>query len=830
MSDAPYFNRELSLLDFQERVLAIAENPNVPLLERVKFLAIVGSNLDEFFQVRVAGIHAQATAGVRRRTADGRTPYEQLSEIRPKCVRLLERAERLLAHELIPDLTYHGIDLFGWADLDDDDREVLTARFEQDIYPMLTPLAFDPAHPFPFISNLSLNLAVEISNPKTGAGQFARIKMPPLLPRFLRVGDRERFVPVESVVAAHLASLFPGMEILGHYPFRVTRSADQALEEEEAEDLLEAMEELLHARHRFSRAVRLEIDRSMPDEVRDLLVKQMQLSDDLVYVHHGLLAHGGLWGVYGLDRPELKDEPWIPPTQPSLADLDRPRELFDRIRENDVLVHLPYDAFGTSVGAFIGAAAADPAVVAIKQTLYRTSDPDDPAIGGELSIVDALMKAARSGKQVVVLVELKARFDEEANINWARLLEEAGVHVVYGVTGLKTHAKIALVVRREGDRLVRYSHIGTGNYNPKTARIYEDLGLLTTNPELGADLGELFNVLTGYSRQKKYRKVLVAPTTLRRDLRKLIREETERGPEGRILWKLNHLIDPKTIDLLYEASGAGVPIDLVVRGVCGIRPGIEGFSETIRVRSVVGKYLEHSRILKFGDGERARYLIGSADMMQRNLNGRVEALTPIEDPRLKARLEEILQIALADDLLAWELHGDGSWTKVPTSRGLNTHLRLESLALARAGGAGPDPSRAAGTDDIVIAGGGIVHRQLDDRTEVLLIHRPRYDDWSFPKGKLAAGEDQVSAALREVEEETGLRCSLGPEVGAIEYVDRHGHRKVVRYWAMPAGEGEFAPNDEVDEIRWMEVEQALTTLTYDRDAALLRTFADTGLR
>jgi polyphosphate kinase len=617
------------------------------------------------------------------------------------------------------------------------------------------------------------------------------------------------------------------MEILGQYPFRVTRSADQALEEEEADDLLEAMEELLHTRHHFSRAVRLEIDESMPDEVRDLLARQMQLDDGHIYVHSGLLSHNGLWAVYGLDRPELKDEPWVPPTQPGLADLDDGPSLFSRLADGDRLVHLPYDAFGTSVGAFIAAAAADPRVVAIKQTLYRTDDPDDPAIGGESSIVESLMRAARSGKQVVVLVELKARFDEEANINWARMLEEAGVHVVYGVTGLKTHSKTALVVRREGDRLVRYSHIGTGNYNPKTARIYEDLGLFTANPEIGADLSELFNVLTGYSRQKKYRKIWVAPTTLRTKLSKQIRNQAKLGTEGRIVWKLNHVIDPKIMKLLYEASQAGVQIDLVIRGVCGVRPGVEGLSENIRVRSIVGKYLEHSRIFRFGSGDDAVYFFGSADMMQRNLNSRVEAMTPIEDPELRRRLEEILQICLADDSLAWELHGDGSWTKVPTIHGLNTHLRLESLALARARGAGADPEHAPDTEDVVMAAGGIVHRRGDEGArEVLVAHRPRYDDWSFPKGKLTGEESEAEAALREVREETGYNCELGPEIGAIEYLDPSDRRKIVRYWAMNVIDGAFASNDEVDEVRWVDVDSALDSLTYDRDRALLRTFVD----
>jgi polyphosphate kinase len=822
-----FFNRELSLLDFQERVLAIAENPNVPLLERVKFVAIVSSNLDEFFQVRVAGLKEQQAAGLGRVTPDGRTPGQQLTEIRERCVRLLQRTERVLTNELTPALADHGIRIARWDDLEDAERKELVSRFESEIYPVLTPLAFDPAHPFPFISNLSLNLAVVVRNPKTGASQFARIKVPPLLPRFLAVGEGATFVPVEDVIAAQLETLFPGMEIIGVHTFRVTRSADQAVEEEEADDLLAAMEELLHTRHRFSRLVRLEIDPTMPDEILDLLRKEMGLDDAGVYVSHGILALSGLWSVYGLDRPELKDDPWIPITQPVLAASRLESPFFERIAERDILVHMPYDAFGTSVGAFIAEAAADPAVVAIKQTLYRTSDPDDPAVGGEASIVRSLMKAAREGKQVVVLVELKARFDEEANITWARLLEEAGVHVVYGVAGLKTHAKISLVVRRERGGLRRYSHIGTGNYNPKTARIYEDFGLFTADEALGADLTELFNVLTGYSRQRKYRKLLVAPTTLRRRMIRRIRDQAK--PGGRIVWKLNHLVDPELIEELYTASEAGADIDLIIRGVCCLRPGVPGMSERIRVRSIVGEFLEHSRIFRFGEGEEAEYLFGSADMMQRNLNGRVEAITPIEDPQLRARLEEVLQISLTDDSLAWVLHSDGSWSKVPTATGMHTHARLKTLALARAHGAAPDPRQAVETTDVVIAAGGIVGRKTSDgEKELLLVHRPAYDDWSFPKGKLTEDESESEAALREVLEETGYRCKLGPEVGVIEYTDRTGNRKVVRYWTMKAIDGEFTPNEEVDEVRWLSAPEALEVLSYDRDRALLRMVSEGG--
>ncbi|MDX1691743.1 MAG: polyphosphate kinase 1 [Acidimicrobiia bacterium] len=823
-----FFNRELSLLDFQERVLAIAENPNVPLLERLKFVAIVSSNLDEFFQVRVAGLMEQHAAGLGKVTPDGRTPGEQLAEIRGRAEQLLARTERVFLAELRPALAEHGIHIARWDDLDEADRKELVARFEAEIYPVLTPLAFDPAHPFPFISNLSLNLAVIVRNPKTGASQFARVKVPPLLPRFLAAGeDGATFVPVEEVIASQLESLFPGMEITGAHPFRVTRSAEQAVEEEEADDLLAAMEELLHTRHRFSRLVRLEIDPTMPEEILELLREEMDLDDTGVYVSRAVVGLGGLWSIYGLDRPDLKDDPWTPITQPILGKGHLETSLFDRIRERDVLVHMPYDAFGTSVGAFIAEAASDPDVMAIKQTLYRTSDPEDPAVGGEASIVRSLIRAAHEGKQVVVLVELKARFDEEANITWARLLEEAGVHVVYGVAGLKTHAKIALVVRRERGGLRRYSHIGTGNYNPKTARIYEDFGLFTADDEIGADLTELFNVLTGYSRQRKYRKLLVAPTTLRKQMMRRI--EAQSRPGGRIVWKLNHLVDPDIIEALYRASGEGAEIDLIVRGVCCLRPGVEGMSERIRVRSIVGEFLEHSRIYRFGEGSDAEYLMGSADMMQRNLNGRVESITPIEDDRLRARLEEVLQITLSDDSLAWELRPDGTWSKVTTTTGMHTHARLKSVARARAHGAAPDPRRAVETTDVVVAAGGIVERSSDDHREVLLVHRPAYDDWSFPKGKLHEGETEADAAAREVLEETGHRCTLGPEVGIIEYVDRTGNRKVVRYWLMRAVDGAFTPNEEVDEVRWLTPTDALDLLSYDRDRALLRSVTEGGV-
>ena len=534
-----------------------------------------------------------------------------------------------------------------------------------------------------------------------------------------------------------------------------------------------------------------------------------------------MLALAGLSALAATDRPEMAAEPWTPTSQPILRRHQPGESVLDRVAQRDILVHLPYESFGNSIGAFIASAARDPDVVAIKQTLYRTSDPDDPALGGEQSIVQSLIAAARSGKQVVVLVELKARFDEEANIAWARILEEAGVHVVYGVAGLKTHAKLALVVRREGDALRRYSHIGTGNYNPKTAQIYEDLGLLTADEEIGADLSELFNVLTGYGRQREYRRLLVAPTSLRDAIVAKIRSQAELGPAGAITMKVNHLVDPSIIEELYAASEAGVRVDLIVRGVCCLRPGLE-MSENITVRSIVGHFLEHSRVFRFGSGGDAEYYLGSADMMPRNLNGRVETLVPISQPRLRRRLEELFIVCLADDRLAWELVDD-AWTKVPARIGLNAHHRFKELASQRAVGALPDPARALDIPQLVVAAGGIVAALSEDGDpEVLLVHRPRYDDWTFPKGKLDDGEDPADGALREVLEETGYPCRLGTEVGTVEYVDRLGRNKVVHYWDMEPDEGEFTPNREVDEIRWVAVDDALDLLSYERDRALLR--------
>ena len=679
-SSERFLNRELSWLDFDARVLALASNPAVPLLERLKFVAIFSQNLDEFFQVRVAGLKDQVAAGLGKRTADGRTAKTQLREIRERLQIERRRAESVFLDELVPELADEDVVFSRFADLDDDDRAFLTAMFESRIFPVLTPLAVDPGHPFPYISDLSLNLAVVVDDPVVGEQRFARVKVPNLLPRFVAMPDGRRFVPLEQVIAAHLDVLFPGMVPGTHFAFRVTRNADLTLEEEDADDLLEAVELELR-RRRFGRAVRLEIDESVSEEILDLLIRELDLEPDDVYLCAGPIDLGGLWSVHGLDRPELKDDPWKPVTQASLASSDPtdPVDMFSVIRAGDVLLHHPYESFSSSVEEFIRQASRDPQVLAIKLTLYRTSS--------DTSIIKSLVRAAERGKQVAALVELKARFDEKKNIGWARELENAGVHVVYGLKGLKIHTKTTLVVREEDDGIRRYCHIGTGNYNPKTARLYDDLGLLTADPEIGSDLTQLFNVLTGFARDPHFSRLLVAPNDGRPGIAALIANEASHGAAGRIVLKMNSLVDPDLIDGLYAASQAGNQIDLIIRGICCLRPGVPGLSENIRVRSIVGRYLEHSRIYHFAhgrDGAPITY-IGSADLMPRNLDRRVEALVPIDDPRLRARIDQIIDVQLADDELAWTLQPDSTWTKVRRVVGVDTHDRLEQLALERRG-------------------------------------------------------------------------------------------------------------------------------------------------
>jgi polyphosphate kinase len=688
-----YLNRELSWLDFNARVLSLADRPDVPLLERAKFLAIFSTNLDEFFQVRVAGLKDQEAAGLGGNVSlEGTSPAQQLAAIRSRVEDLLAHQDRIFLHEVVPALADAGIRLSNWEELDEEDTAWLISEFEQRIYPVLTPLAVDPSHPFPYISNLSLSLAVMVRDPDTGQRRFARVKVPDLLPRFVVLPDGERFVPLEQVIAARLSSLFPGMEIESHHPFRVTRNADLTLEEEEADDLLAAVEVELR-RRRFGRAVRLELPRGVDDEIVTLLRRELDLEDEDLYVTDAPLDLSGLWNVWSLPRPDLKDKPWksVPPLRASND--EEPLDVFGRIRAGDVLVHHPYDSFTDSVAAFIRQAATDPAVLTIKQTLYRTSS-DSP-------IIAALIRAAEAGKQVAALVELKARFDEQANVAWARALEQVGVHVVYGMVGLKTHTKTALVVRQEPQGIRRYCHIGTGNYNEQTARIYEDIGLLTCDPEIGADLTQLFNYLTGYGRQERFRKLVVAPGRLRPTLASLIRREADAGADGRIVLKMNSLVDSDMIDALYDASASGVDIDLVIRGICCLRPGVPGLSDRIRVRSIVGRYLEHSRVFYFANGDgpgRPAYYIGSADLMPRNLDRRVEAVVPVKDAALQQRLQEVLDVNLADDVLAWRLLPDGSWRKVPTVVGVNTHEVLQERARQRNRRQEADVVRARGAE------------------------------------------------------------------------------------------------------------------------------------
>ena len=657
----PFITRELSWLDFNERVLYQAEDERNPLLERVRFLSIFTSNLDEFFQVRVSGLMQQVAAGHSRPTPDGLSASQKLDRIRGRVLQLQaqhsdtwNRVREELAEEKIRIIAPEE-----WVR-----HNELRERFIDEIFPVLTPLAVDPSHPFPYISDLSLSLAVTVRDPATGERRFARVKVPPVLPRLWEVAPRT-YVLLERIIAANMGVLFPGMEVESHFLFRVTRNADLDIEEDEADDLLLAMEEELR-RRRFGAVVRLEVERSMPHETRALLQRGLGLDPTNVYEVRGMLDLRGLETIANLDIPELQPEPWKAVTPPRLTlredEEEQGVDTFARIREGDILLHHPYESFSNSVQRLIQRAADDPDVLTIKMTLYRTS--------GDSPIVQALIRAAESGKQVVVLVEIKARFDERANIVWAKALERAGAHVAYGLLGLKTHSKCALIIRRESGGLRRYAHIGTGNYNHKTARIYTDLGLLTADRVITADVTDLFNVLTGVGKKDHYKELLVAPKSMRPGLEELIDGEIERHREhgdGRIIIKCNACVDPLMIQRLYAASGAGVPIDLIVRGMCSLQPGVPGFSESIRVRSIVGRYLEHSRIFVFGQGDRERYFIGSADLMERNLDRRVEAITPVKDPELAARLREMLEIMRRDDRRAWTLGQDAEWTRVETT-------------------------------------------------------------------------------------------------------------------------------------------------------------------
>ncbi len=695
----PYLNRELSWLDFNARVLAEAMDPRVPLLERLKFLSIFSTNLDEFYMVRVAGLRRRVTMGAGAEPPDPLPPGEQLHAIEARVAELLTLRRSVLRDELLPALAARDVRVVGMNDLTTAEWSTVDRFFESQVFPVLTPLAVDPGHPFPYISNLSLSLAVEVRDPVTGAEHFARVKVPRSLPRWVPAGRAHHFVPLEEVIGANLGALFPGMEVQRWYTFRITRYSDLDLGQmEQPEDLLASVEQQVFQR-RFGEVVRLEVQRGMPDGIRTLLLEELGASEQQevaplteadVHTIDELLELGDFMTFAGLDIPELRDPPFTPRVPDRLRD---GRSIFDVIREHDVLVHHPYESFGASVEQFLEAAAVDPQVLAIKLTLYRTS--------GDTAIVRALTDAAQRGKQVAVLIELQARFDEQNNIAWARTLESYGIHVAYGLPGLKTHAKTALIVRRDGDGIRRYVHIGTGNYNSKTARLYTDMGLFTCNPSIGADLSDLFNSLTGVSRQKFYRKLLVAPANLRERTLELIAREAAHaraGHGGRIIAKMNALVDAGIIAALYAASQAGVEIDLIVRGICCLRPGLDGVSEHIRVRSLIGRFLEHSRILHVANAGQPEYYIGSADWMPRNLDRRVEVMVPIEDPALHSRMHRVLDACLRDNRQTWVLQADGRYERLmpgdEPERAVHTQLMRDPW-----GSDSDAPSTTSSTDD-----------------------------------------------------------------------------------------------------------------------------------
>jgi polyphosphate kinase len=658
---ALYINRELSWLDFNARVLALARDPGVPLLERCKFLAIFTSNLDEFFMVRVATVQDALEAGRLPSTPDKLSREDVLDRIHEQVAELTAEQSRIWSEELRPQLAAAGIRVTDYADLDAAERQAVDERFDREVYPVLTPLAVGPGLPFPYISGLSLNLGLRVRDPVNGETRFARVKVPPRLPRLIPVDDRLVFI--EDVIEAQVERLFPGMEVVEAARFRVTRDADFSISDE-SDDLIGAVEAQLR-RRRFGHVVRLEVEDTAPVRLVEELMAALEVEERDTYRVRPPLDFTMLWSLAGLDRPDLRDAPFEPRTRPRLRPEEGERlDLFSVIRDGDVLVHHPYDDFHSSVERFVEQAVEDPSVLAIKQTVYRTS--------GDSPIVPALMRAAEQGKQTVCLVEVQARFDEERNIQWARALERAGVHVVYGLSGLKTHAKVALVVRREGDLVRRYVHIGTGNYNPSTARLYTDLGLFTCREDLAEDVADLFNHLTGFARAPSYRKCLVAPDHIRKgiiaEIERVVAAHSPDSP-SRVVMKMNSIIDGPVIRAIYRASQAGVPVDLIVRGIAGLRPGVEGVSENVRVISIVGRFLEHARIFAFTAGGETAYWIGSADMMARNLDNRVELIAPVEDPAAQAEIQEILDLQLADTALAWELGADGSWPRVEPEPG-----------------------------------------------------------------------------------------------------------------------------------------------------------------
>jgi polyphosphate kinase len=673
-----YANRELSWLDFNDRVLQLTEDEEMPLLERVKFLAIYSSNLDEFFMVRVAGVHDQVDAGIDVRGRDGLSPSDTVDRIAVRVKELGRRHSREFEERVRPALAEEGIRIVSCDQCSEEELGWVDRHFHEQIFPALTPLAVGPGRPFPYISNLSLSIAVWVRDPVNDMETFARVKVPKeVLPRFVPIGGGA-YVPLEMIIARHLDQLFPGMQVVRHAMFRVTRDADFTVSDE-ADDLLQAVEDELR-RRRFGEVVRLEVSSDMDEDMRDRLIDYLQVEEREVYDMEGLLDLEDLWEIYNVDgHAALRERPWTPVTPPEFVggELDKV-DIFAAMRQHDLLVHQPYDSFANSVEKFVEQAVEDPDVLAIKMTVYRTSD--------DSSLVPSLIRAAELGKQAVCLVELKARFDERRNIGWARALEEAGAHVVHGLPGLKTHAKALLVVRREGWGVRNYVHVGTGNYNAKTARLYEDFGLFTIDEAITADVADLFNSLTGFARPPGYRKAVVSPAYLRDgildEIHRTVEAHKENG-EARIVMKMNSLTDSRCIEALYEASRAGVPIDLNVRGICSLRPGIPGVSENIRVVSVVGRFLEHSRIYSFRRNGESSYYIGSADLMPRNLDNRVELVVPVEDETLKAELEDTLERCLEDDTFAWELGPDGTWTRRSGGE-RSVHRELMNRALERA--------------------------------------------------------------------------------------------------------------------------------------------------
>jgi polyphosphate kinase len=679
-----FLNRELSWLEFNRRVLHEAEDARNPLLERLKFVAIFDNNLDEFFMKRVGGLKQQLASQILELPPDGLTPRQQIATIDAVVRPLIAQHRRAFNREILPALRQHGLEILPWSELRPSERRHFTEFFERQLFPALTPLALDPAHPFPFISNLSLSLAVSVKVPGESTHRFARVKVPHILPRWLQVPLTQRHVPLEEVIAHNLDRLFPGLEIVESHPFRVTRNADVQRNEEEADDLLEAIQEELRER-RFAFPVRLEVAAGMPAWMRSLLVEELEIHDSEVYEIEGPLALRDVMALGAAPLPSLRYRPWSPVTPPQLVcpDPTEDLDLFAAISSGDILVHHPYDSFANSVQRFIETAATDPAVLAVKQTLYRTS-ADSPNMR-------ALIRAAEDRKQVAVTVEIKARFDEAANIEWAERLEKVGAHVCYGVVGLKTHAKVALVVRQERGELRCYVHLATGNYNPDTAKLYTDFGLFTAREDIAGDVVQLFNMLTGYVHQPRFQKLLVAPINMRQRFLELIEREVRHhreGSGGRVIATMNSLDDRQIIEALYDASAAGVEIDLIVRGICRLRPGVPGRSETIRVVSIVGRYLEHARIFYFGNAGAPEYFIGSADWMSRNLDARVEAIAPVEDPRLQEELKAVLDLQLGDNVKAWDMQPDGSYVQrhpAPGEEPRSSQDLLMQRALERVG-------------------------------------------------------------------------------------------------------------------------------------------------